>query len=910
MLEMPIEVLNLSVRATNVLHRMNIHEVKQLLDTPMEQIAEQRNIGVKTLSEIEAVVAKIFEMDINSDEIGDFAVAFADSNTSQRVFSDEHLEELSYHSVLELELSNRATNTLLKIDCSTMDVLVKMSESDIRNLKGLGTKTFDEIIHGRERWLEENGFFQDESCLNEKIPELEKKFYQEIAKKIKVIVPIHWKKLRDIVSESIEIEKWLCETIDEECIRKILALKQFDDNIRYLFLKYAPKGIIKGSELEYELAKLDLEFRTGILRERILDGSVCCEQDGYYILNRPHAMEYLQKEYSASDDRNGHIILQRLSGDNLQIIGDMYDLTRERVRQILVKTAKKMSLMYEDYFSEPYKHFKFSKEEFCNAFPTCGETGYEYLFIKYKKGNVSITPENVKSYTGLFGERMNTFWGEEAIRRDKKTVSKMEMVYRVLLSNSDKSMSMEMFEKEYYDYIERRNYPRERLTINQRTVTNHLRNAKHIVFDKNNYVRYCEADPNLIWNEIDFTQYRDLVISTELIYKDYIELMDELDIRDGYELFYVIKSSIENWDTSLFEINCRRVPVVVIGNGNEEHQAVQFLKEISPIDFQAYYEAYEERFGLRKETAQGNPVISGALSKYYADGMYAIDVPAIDERDVVLFKEKLAIKKFWFLDELEREFATICVHSSEDAFNTAAFKRIGYSLNMGYAYNDEYSSVVNYFDDKIFSTDIVDLRELDRRLVNLSIFGSALYKKKMDLDYIEVAPKILMSMSQIERAYGITVKDIKEMQNWVLKCEEKYFNAHSLWRNFIEEGYAEQLQNNEWMATCIFRQQETVASLQVAGGIILCKESSELNLGSICKWLVEKNGRMTIQSLTTLFNEIFATKLSTGKIAEKMRAYGLWDTLVTDSFDEYIDNLVIDTESNFNEEDLFSEEFF
>lgn len=80
---------------------------------------------------------------------------------------------------------------------------------------------------------------------------------------------------------------------------------------------------------------------------------------------------------------------------------------------------------------------------------------------------------------------------------------------------------------------------------------------------------------------------------------------------------------------------------------------------------------------------------------------------------------------------------------------------------MGYAYNDTYSSVANYFDAELFSSDIVDLNELDRRLVNLSIFNSVLYKKKMNLEYIEVAPKILMSISQMEYVYGITISDVK-----------------------------------------------------------------------------------------------------------------------------------------------------
>lgn len=906
----PIESLNMSVRATNVLHRMNIHEVEQLLNTPMEHIAEQRNVGAKTIAEIGDVVKKIAENNVSLEMLGTFMSVFADDYLLEKVFSEEQLEELSHHFTTELKLSNRAMNALMKIDCKTMDTLVKMSEADIRNLKGLGAKTCDEILRERDRWFEVNDFSYGGNIQNEEISEEEQIFYKELTRKIKPLVSVYWKRLRNIILENGKLTNLTFEFVDDECIRQVLSFEELEEHIKNLFLKCAPDGIIRENELERQLSLLDLEFDSSILLDKISDGAICIMKDGYYLLNRPHAMQYLQEKYADSNERNGEIILKRFSGVNLQMIGDMYGLTRERVRQILVQTAKKMPLMYEDYFREPYEYFKLTKEEFCNAFPSCGETGYEYLFIKYKKGDVEITSDNLRNYTGRFSERMNTFWAEESIRKDKQTVSKTEMVYRVLLSNSDKTMSMEDFEKEYYAYIERRNYPLERLAINQRTVTNHLRNAKHIVFDKNNYVRYCEADPKVIWERIDFTQYKDLVISTELIYKDYAELMDELDIRDGYELFYIIKSSMENWDNSLFEMNCRRVPVMVMGEGSEECQAIQLLKEISPVDFQDYYEAYEERFGVRKESAQGNPTITGALANYYTEGLYVIDVPAIDEKDIVGFKEVLAIKNFWFTDELEREFKRVCVNSSEDAFNSAAFKRIGYSLNMGYAYNDIYSSVISYFDAEVFSADIVDLNELDRRLVNLSVFNSALYKKKMDLEYIEVAPKILMSISQVEHAYGITLDEVKKLQDWVLTCEDKYYNAYSLWNKLSELECSEKLQNNEWMCTCIFRQQVAIASLQVAGGIILCREYSELNFGLICKWLVEKHGRMTIQNLTSLFNDTFSTRVPVTKIAEKMKAYGLWETFVTDSFDEYIDNLVIGTESEIDEDDLFQEEFF
>ncbi|MCI8551352.1 MAG: hypothetical protein HFI68_12350 [Lachnospiraceae bacterium] len=46
------------------------------------------------------------------------------------------------------------------------------------------------------------------------------------------------------------------------------------------------------------------------------------------------------------------------------------------------------------------------------------------------------------------------------------------------------------------------------------------------------------------------------------------------------------------------------------------------------------------------------------------------------------------------------------------------------------------------------------------------------------------------------------------------------------------------------------------------------------------------------------------------KIAEKMKAYGLWETFVTDSFEEYIDNFVVNTDLELDDNDLFQEEFF
>lgn len=480
-----------------------------------------------------------------------------------------------------------------------------------------------------------------------------------------------------------------------------------------------------------------------------------------------------------------------------------------------------------------------------------------------------------------------------------------------VVSNADKPLSVDEFAEEYYKYIERRGYPVERLKINLRTVGNHLRNARGIVFNRDNKVRFCDADPHIIWQIVDFSQYRNTVISSELIFRDYQDEMEELDIRDGYELFYVIKSSLDMWHEKQLAIRCRRVPTIVLGDASEEDQAIGLLKEISPVAYFDYYEFYEERYGVRKESAQANPVIANALSAYYIDGQYIIDVPAIDERDVQQVLDALSEKSLWFIEDIENLFDRICQYTPHDAINAAAFRRIGYTLNSSYVYCSSYGTALNFFEETVFSKDIVDLTSLDRRMVNLGMFAAALDKKKKTLEYIETAPKILMSIEKIRTVYDLSVEEIREIQSLMsVFYDEPFFNGRSIWAEVENLPIVQKLQGNDWMLTCIMRQQDAVASLSVAGGIILSLESASLNLSRICEWIASTHGKMSITNLEHTFNETFGTRIPASKLAEKLRTSGSWDAVVTDSMDEYIDSLVDAGLSDIDADDLLQEEFF
>ncbi len=184
----PIEQLHLSVRASNVLHRMGIHSVEELLKTPIESIAQQRNIGIKTLDEITRVLEGAgFIMGQAADE-------FAIESIATEEFTDEQLSEMSRHSIDELKLPVRPYNALHGGECLTIDKVALLTESDFVKMKSLGRKSVEKIKESVDLWVRENIAFETDS-LQDSIDAGQKNLLQEIAAALEPIAHLHWKQI-------------------------------------------------------------------------------------------------------------------------------------------------------------------------------------------------------------------------------------------------------------------------------------------------------------------------------------------------------------------------------------------------------------------------------------------------------------------------------------------------------------------------------------------------------------------------------------------------------------------------------------------------------------------------------------------------------------------------------------------
>lgn len=402
---------------------MRIHTLEQLLNTPIEEIKEGRNIGEKTVVEIETFCKSYLE---GEGDIDSLIKKESVKQKKERTFSEDELEEMSYHNITELGLSARAENGLLRIGCDTLRKLAKISEKDLREMKGLGAKTRDEILNKREAWTESNLYVADHEENGEMISEYEKAFYEKVSEILCPIKHLFWRQLRDLFLENDIMQReddFSLRRINDKFIFTVIQLDEFDLPLKNYFKNLVPEGIIQTENLRDKIDKENLGFDGTVLIERILDGKICKQRDNNIYLDKSNVVQYLQKHESDFEPRKYESFVRRLNGESLQEIGDVFDLSRERVRQILVKMAKKMPRLYEDYYRFPYEYFKFSKGEFCNAFPECGAIGYEYLSIRYKKGKELISDKSVEKYTGIFRERMVEYLKEEALRQDKRHVT-------------------------------------------------------------------------------------------------------------------------------------------------------------------------------------------------------------------------------------------------------------------------------------------------------------------------------------------------------------------------------------------------------------------------------------------------------------------------------------------------------
>lgn len=129
-----IEELNLSAMSVNVLKKIGIYTVEELLNTPQRKLEKRWPLDYKSLNEIKDKVHSL-----------GFKLKYEKEETIQEEKNEEK-EEIGVNTVIEkLDLSTRSYHALKKSEINTLGELINTPQEEIKKLWHLGYKSFNEI---------------------------------------------------------------------------------------------------------------------------------------------------------------------------------------------------------------------------------------------------------------------------------------------------------------------------------------------------------------------------------------------------------------------------------------------------------------------------------------------------------------------------------------------------------------------------------------------------------------------------------------------------------------------------------------------------------------------------------------------------------------------------------------------
>lgn len=472
------------------------------------------------------------------------------------------------------------------------------------------------------------------------------------------------------------------------------------------------------------------------------------------------------------------VIYERIHGKTLEEIGEKRGVTRERIRQLERREAKRLPIekLYEYRYVPYFIRYELTEEEFRYVFHLDG-VQYSFLKLFYQKetwkeqdskeallSNESLTVDEQKALLSVIN-REYLIVGEDHIRKNKFSIASycIKQFAQETIHLTDFQQRLIEFCKEHelheqFDFTAER--PLEALVVR----------VEHLLWKYGRRFRYYGVDKEQIVRTIqliNFKRYNDREISAKRILDDYRADMEEIDIRDEYELHNLLKRYEEYVPD---DVTFLRMPLIGIGKFDREGQLLDLLMATSPIDKEAFAEQYSDKFGVALETVKANYV---PLLKQYEDGnMLNVDIPAVSDEMVRRLKSLLT-DEFHLKEDIYAAYAHMY---GEEKLPDYIFQQVGYRSFTHFILKEPHRRADLYFEAKYFQQDTFTIE--DPRLFYLGSFRNTLEELRRNMDIFEYERNKFVRIETLTREYGVGKRDIRTLIDAILfEVGDRYFTV-------------------------------------------------------------------------------------------------------------------------------------
>ena len=636
---MSVSYLGASLRVHNILLRNNLVTIKQVLSLSDRDLMHLPGMGKQSFKELRECLDNWNAK--TDEEIECLRRAPVDPEENEKR-TKLHLIEFET-DIDKLDISIRTYNVLKRLGIRTIAQARGMSDRDLLDTYGFGATCLSDFKTAVARFesdvlLDLEFDIRDDICKPD-YEALIRALYLDINKHCKDALSID--DIREVLMEiSIFLDDFnsvgaFLNNVD--IMDYVYDQQVFKDAIEKLILHLLEqlRGWHKESGITMYLPKsfLCLGRTQEFLQQMVVDNKIEYYHNayGYPCKHLDECIDEIRQENIRT------MVRRRLNGDTLQVIGQDFGVTRERVRQILSKQLYDLSVrqdLFENryaYWSEQYG-FECHQDFFCELFDTKPST-YVYLSLAFHCGHMPIEEMLSDEYiTDDMKSKIYKFLSSDMIVEDECVIPKQisDIIEYILKRyHSDDNVNLETVRKEYIDFCDRYDLSKLKTAADSKKgFFNRITKfeCKYAISSGSGKVRYYDLDSDRLGRlitSIDFSKYMNCAVSAKKLFENQPDLMAEYNILNEYELHNILRKC----GTILPDhIELVRSPIVHVGNVDRDKQVVDLLYKMSPIRQHAFASAFSDLYGIDSKIAISNWF--PCIDKYLSHGCYEISKSA------------------------------------------------------------------------------------------------------------------------------------------------------------------------------------------------------------------------------------------------------------------------------------------
>ncbi|MGH1866694.1 hypothetical protein ABE905_08065 [Enterococcus durans] len=606
-----------------------------------------------------------------------------------------------------------------------------------------------------------------------------------------------------------------------------------------------------------ELIYCDIEIQPYLLK---------LTKEGFVLFNSEGIKYHMPRidEYIKNNLVMYPILNKRLSGFTLEMIGNLENVTRERIRQKEKVELKKLPCqeIYESTYLKYYKEYSLTSEEFCEVFSF---TPFQYRFLSlYNKvlheNQMKTKDKLMESDQLTFKERerleniLNAdffIFGNKKIRRKK-----IDLIEYLIEVYAQEETALEEFCEKVKAFNE---FHQLNFDFSSNTATEAIINrANNVLLKYGKRIIHYQVDPENILSvlkQIDFKHYINQEISARRIIKDYRIELNQIDIYDEYELHNLLKRYVVYLPE---DVKLKRMPFIEVGDADRDEQVLNLLIELSPISIDDFVETYSERYGVYEKTIRAN--FLKVIDEFKNHEIYHADTPPIDIK-MVNQLENLLTDTFYFKEDVYELYQKIYGPCNIPDF---VFPQLGYKSYSNFILQSNYNRADVYFEEMYLAKDIFYIK--DTRFYLLGSFRNKLETLKSEYKIFEYAKNSFISIDKLKNFANITENDITRLLNDIGQyVGDRYFTVDNV-EFIIEKSKLNMLGFEDIFYESIIKGAKDYRYQNMGGTTVFKRTKEKFYSYNLVEEIVFKYKAIDIYDLIDLLDNNYGIKLSKEKI--------------------------------------------